>query len=296
MNQSSRIVAYDFREPRRPSAHSTQTIERWLKTAAALAAERWQQIHLSAAITYTGLKSQVTTTALSGLPDPGWGASVRFGAVPKVSIIASSLPLMHGLVSHLLGVEEAEADSTAPLTAIEESMAEFVLQEWLAAVSEAWPGAEPLDVQYQETISQPRRTRVLPQRELMFIVSLAVEAGTHQGLLQWVLPSEAVEDLIEMECDSRPLQPVTPAPQIPELIRQIPVRLTVELGHVDLTMAELTRLAIDDVLVLDQPARHLLAASVGEQQTFLGRPARVGQRRCLQIEEVLATADTPATR
>ena len=163
--QAAQFEVCDFRQPRRPSSPSGRTIDRWLRDACTLIAERWQRINLSVKMSYAGTRTQKTPSALLLLADPGWGVHATFGAVPADSLIATTLPLMHALVAQLLGVTESEPDDDAeddeptpvnedPLSAIEESMAELLVQEWLIAVGEAWLGAEPLDTRLVDILQE----------------------------------------------------------------------------------------------------------------------------------------------
>ncbi|MCA9075308.1 MAG: FliM/FliN family flagellar motor switch protein [Planctomycetaceae bacterium] len=281
------VEAYDFRIPRRLLATSRQTLERWLIVGCTQTAERWRHLNLDVSLSHVETRTLSLDIALKSLADPGWGMQAAVGVRSFPTIMASQPGWLRVLASRLLGEDQASDQTHAPLTAIEESMAELLFQELTTALSEAWPGAEPLDIRLGEAIRRPQRTRLFAPRTTLTVVTFQIESDGHSGNLVWVLPQSEIEDLIEIECTLPDAPRVTPNSDIPWFVRGMTVPLTVELGRLTLSMTELTSLQTGDVIVLDQSPSSLLMARIGGAMKFRGRPGHMGNRRCLEIEQVL---------
>lgn len=70
------------------------------------------------------------------------------------------------------------------------------------------------------------------------------------------------------------------------LVRDLPVEAAVELGTVELSLAQLAALAPGDLLILNQRVCEPLTVRVDNRAKFRGWPGRVGPRQSLQIESL----------
>ncbi len=70
------------------------------------------------------------------------------------------------------------------------------------------------------------------------------------------------------------------------LVRELPIEVTVDLGMVELPIAQLARLTPGDLLILNQRVSEPLIARVDSRPKFRGWPGRVGSRQSLQIESL----------
>jgi flagellar motor switch protein FliM len=69
-------------------------------------------------------------------------------------------------------------------------------------------------------------------------------------------------------------------------MQEVPVDFSVILGTADLSLTQLARLAVGDMVILDQPVAEPLLASVGGDQKFRGWAGRVGNQQAYQIQSV----------
>lgn len=286
------IEPYDFRKPRRLAGSSRRTLHHWLEDGCTLVAERWQRLNLDVKLSLGVTQTLSLDSALEAFADPGWGMRVGIGVSSFTTVIAGGPVWLRMLVNRLLGETEPPEAKDTSLTAIEQSMAELLLQEMMTALGDAWPGAEPVDIKLHEVIPRPRRTRVFVPRTTLSVITFRMESGEGKGELIWAIPQIKIEDLIDIEC-SPPVTPqVKPSPDMPRLVRSMSVPLTVELGHMTLSMTELSSLQAGDVVVLDRSSALPLAARIGNAVKFHGRPGRLGNRRCLEIEQVLESDES----
>ncbi len=63
--------------------------------------------------------------------------------------------------------------------------------------------------------------------------------------------------------------------------------MTVVLGTVELSLADLSRLSVGDVVILDQRVSEPLTAELAGQQKCAGWPGRVGTRQAFEVASFL---------
>lgn len=309
---NSSLEVHDFRQPRQLMPTSWRAMQRWYADACRLVAERWGRLGLDVTLTHHQTRVLSVRSALALVPEPGWGVRATFGAQSIDSLLVGRPGLLKTMANQLLGDTPAQAADSQLLTAVEESMAELLFSEFVQAVGEAWPGAESLSGRLHDTVLQPQRTRMYPPGTTLVVTALRVRAVTSESSaaespeevseaqpaaaseIIWIMPQEEIEDLLEIECSSPTPQLAKPHPAIPDLMREMPVSLTVELGRTVLSMSELTSLETGDVVILEQSVNRPLNVCVGSTVKFRGRPGRIGTRRCLEIEYVME--DTPGAR
>ncbi len=284
--RTEQLETCDFRKPRGMAAVSRRTFDHWISACTTLVAERWGRLNLDVSIAHIDTQTLSLNAALESFPDPGLGIQAAIGAKSLISLNVARPGGLRQLAHSLLGPAPSAETLDSPLTAIEESMLELLFQEFLSAVGDAWPGAEPLEVRLMGIVPRPRRTRLYPLRTTLTVVTLHIESTSGSGDLLWAMPQTEIEDLIEIECTPPDEPRVTPSLEMPRLICSASVPLTVELGRMTLSMTELSSLQTGDVVVLDQPLASALVARIGGAVKFLGRPGRLGSHRCLEIEKV----------
>ena len=67
------------------------------------------------------------------------------------------------------------------------------------------------------------------------------------------------------------------------LVEELPAELTVVLGTVELSLADLARLSVGDLVILDQRVAEPLTALMAGEKKCEGWPGRVGTRQAFEI-------------
>lgn len=285
------IERIDFSEPRGPSTPASQGLKVWLRDACALIREYWG-VHLSEPPTLQLVRtsSALVRDALKNVDDPGFGTALCLGAPAMDAMISMPLQLAVALVGDLLGTESEEQPEARGLTDLEVSMLQLLFQELARGLSEAWPGDSPVPCHACDVIGRPRRSRLFPTHTVLLVVHVQVQSPSGTGITHWLIPQEPMEALISAEwLPEEPPQP-TPDPRLQELVRGVPVELTVELGRAQLTMTQLADLERGDVVLLDQRIGQPLTALVDGSHKWTGWPGRSGTRQLYCVESVIGDA------
>jgi len=288
-----KVEAYDFRRPNRLAADIEKRLKRWLTGACAMIVERWTQSMASVpALSIDSLRAGYGSAALEQLPDPAVGYRIEFGPRRIKTLLAIPRQLALALAAELLGESlELMPDDREP-TPVEWSLCEFMVQEMLAALSEAWPGNEPVPLSLIELVERPRRSRAFLPDESLALLQLEVAGSFGKGLFHWLVPLEPLkQELTHWGGAPASEEPEQARPKLETLARQIPVELTISLGSSVVPVAELAKLKVGDVVVLDQPISEPLLARVGDGQKYRVWLGRVGTRHAVKVAGLVQPAE-----
>ena len=72
-------------------------------------------------------------------------------------------------------------------------------------------------------------------------------------------------------------------------MEELPLDITVVLGTVELTLGELARLMVGDVIILDQRVSDPLPAFLAGENKCRGWPGRVGSRQAFEIQSFVGS-------
>lgn len=265
-----------------------QFIHRWHDAVCTLLQENWncllgQPATVSRKQTDVGLARKLT----ADIPDPGYGAQLRFGPTGSVAIVACPATLVRRLVADLLGAEQAAEEQESDLTPVELSMLELLCGEIARAVAQGWPQLETLECHLDCVVNRPLRTRLFAPEQQLVRTRMQVLHGEDSEPTEIVWLA-AVDDLTKVvNClppgfDADPKVQTSVSPH--QVVEQMRMTLIVELGRAQLTLGQLEHLAPGDVLVLDQRSEAAIRAVIGGRTHCLGLPCRIGMRRGFRVQ------------
>jgi len=204
--------------------------------------------------------------------------------LPGTAIMEIKLPLAYGVVDMLLGGQGGVETEVRRMTEIETAILDpFILslEEQVAAV---W--GESVDVNHQvlRTESVPEMVMTAPSEAPMVVVTLVIKVGQANGIISIAYPLPTVQQLITNMDSSNWMSDNYYGKQddknhkldIMTALADLKLPVSVDLGKVNLSSAELQELQVGDVLVLDTKYNDLLNVDVGTMHYALARPGRVG--------------------
>ncbi len=156
-----------------------------------------------------------------------------------------------------------------------------------AVLQETWTGATPLALTVQEREPSPRWTRLFVKTEQVLQCTFTLRGPFGEQDWYWLAPYRLLHERINRADIAEPsLMPQEAARKLAALVRELPVEVTVDLGTIDLPIAQLAALAPGDLLILNQRVSEPLNVRVDRRPKFRGWPGRVGVRQSLQIESL----------
>jgi flagellar motor switch protein FliM len=284
MSSTESITSIDFSAPRRLPGTANRALSSWNATATAMLQEYWQglvgpRVNLQPA----RIDSSIAQKAQQSLPDPGYAALLKIGEEKFNAMAAFSNRLVLTLVSDMLGTLGESWPDPRPLTAAELSLVELLFGEIARSLSQGWPEVTPLNVEMDDVIVRPLRSRIFQPRENLIRIVVVVTTAVGEETFVMLMPQSGLATIGIHDAAVSPVAEQSASHQMRALAEALPVTMNVSLGKAVLTLGEMNRLAVGDTLVLDQSVAGPLEAKISGRLQWLGFPCRLGQRQGFRI-------------
>jgi flagellar motor switch protein FliM len=283
------LRAYNFRKPDRLAGTLETRLTSWLRAASQLAVEKApQQLPFRVEMALRGIDYARPTEVLSHLPDAAIGYRLAAANEEADMLFVWPRPLALALVNGALGETPTELPADRELSVVELSLCEYLMQNLCAAVlQETWTGATSFPLTVQEREPSPRWTRLFVKAELVLHCTFTIRGPFGEQDWYWLAPYQALHERITRADLADPaLIPQEAARKLEAVVRELPVEVSVDLGTIELPIAQLAALAPGDLLILNQRVSEPLLVRVDQRPKFRGWPGRVGARQSLQIESL----------
>ena len=280
---------YNFRKPDRLAGTLEQRLTAWLRAAGQLAAVKSARLlPFRVEMMPRSLEIAPPAEALARLSDAAIAYRAAFAGEPPHMLFVWPRPLALALVTGLLGETPAALPEDRELSAVELSLFEYLMQNLPAVVlQETWTGTTPLKLAVHEREPSPRWTRLFVKAEQVLLCSFTMRGSFGEQDWYWLAPYQVLHELVNRAgADEPALIQQEASRKLGTLVRELPVEVAVELGTVELSLAQLAGLAPGDLLILNQRVSEPLIARLDNRAKFRGWPGRVGSRQSLQIESV----------
>ncbi len=192
-------------------------------------------------------------------------------------LVEMELGLAHAIIDQLLGANEASL--VRPLTDIENGVIAYVLLEAFKAITP--PGSEQGRNRLRlEGIlaSVEEGLELLQDESAVAVVELKAGVGVSSGYIRLILPASSVNHAVPPEASpSRRARRLKHLQSGLHRLAGIKAQLRIEIGGVELTGSDLSRLRPGDVMLLDQLTlkAHRGESGTGWMRVGLGRRGRI---------------------
>src|SRR5579884_2001370 len=277
---------YDFRKPGRLPGDFEHRLGAWLRDSCNLAPATWTRTAgFRAEVSLRGLEIGRPADALARMEETalGYQANLEPAAITTLIVLPRSLALL--LVTSALGDGSTAPPADRELTMVDEALCEYAVQDLLLApLQEAWAGAEPVRVRLRQREPNLRRTRILPLDENIVVATFLIQGPFGEQQWHWLVPHQGLLELIAQSVQGPAgSQEAAVRPRLESTVREVPVEVSVQLGHARLPLHQLTRLRVGDLIILNQRVTEPLVALVARAQKLRGWPGRAGSRQAFQI-------------
>lgn len=208
------------------------------------------------------------------------------------TLIVFFRPLALTLVSEMLGDAVEEQPEDRPLTDIENTCMDFLVEEFKSALdaSQRLSPARRLSIIGQANLGELHTQ--FPERMTNTEVGFQVDLPSGTESIRWILPQEVTLDMVTSFAGTDAAS--SEARQaLEQSVLGTTAELSIALGSTHLKISQLAKLAPGDVVVLNQPLNEPLCATLGGEQLFSGWAGRIGRQQAFQISDL--TGSTGST-
>ena len=234
---------------------------------------------------------------LNYLPIPSCLNIVRLSPLRGSSLIAIQAKLVFQLIDTLFGGSEQYGgikDEGRDFTSIEQMVVRRVVNLLLFDLAESWKPIVRLAPEFVRTEVNPQFVAVVSHQEVVIQTTYEVEIEGVRGTLHVIIPFSSVEPFKGRLAsgvlgEHREIDP-TWVTRLIDQIKHTQVALRSRLGRTSVSVRELLRLQVGDVLQLDQRADQPVDVEVERCLKFRGKPVVSSGYMGVKIAEKLPQA------
>jgi flagellar motor switch protein FliM len=174
------------------------------------------------------------------------------------------------------------------ISPVEADFARTLLDAWCGDMAACWAEVHPLQPKYLRSEIAPDNLTIAPTSEVVMSTTFQIKQGQRRGRIDVALPYQSLEPIRHRLAD-HPTEETSEdrrrwQERLSESVRQVPLRLSAELGHFPIHLRQLNSLAPGDVIRLDRRPDQPLTLRMAEQAKGWVLPLVQGGNLALEFQ------------
>jgi len=300
-DDGSGVRAYDLSSPDRVVRHRMQTLE--------LINERFARRLRGAMLSFMRRNADITVGNLRivkysdferNLPVPSNLNMIALKPLRGASLFTFDPNLVFLVIDSMFGGHGRYNTRVEgrDFTTTEQRIIGRLLEITLESYRTAWENVYPIETEYIRSEMHTKFASVSSGNEIVVVSTFQIELGAAGGQLNICLPYSMIEPLRDLL--TRPLQEAGAneidqrwTHQLSREVRAAQVELAAEFAHIDMTVGELMRLQVNDLLPVQIPEK--ITAHVGGVPVLEGSYGTYNGKMALRVQKMLTLSQPPKT-
>jgi len=298
-----KISVYDFRRPDRVSKDQLRSLHNIHdKFARNFSSNLSSFLRTITDITLVSVDQMTYGEFLMSLPDP-----TNFNIISMTPLLGNAVleinpSLIFPIVDKLLGGQGLPLFHVRELTQLELTIIDGTLSLILKDLEEVWRLVVP-NIRLKKELSEnsPHVIQIVAQNEVVILVVFEVKFGEATGMINLCLPAIILEPVLHKissqdwligtkkgrsgEYESRIL----------ELLENIELPFSVEIGRTRMKVSEILDLTVDDTIILNKKSKRPLNVYVNNKHRFFGALGILGIKKAIKITRATTEHDNERT-
>ena len=289
----SGVRAYDLSSPDRVVRHRMQTLELINERfARRLRAAMLSFMRRNADITVGNLRIVKYSEFERNLPVPSNLNMIALKPLRGASLFTFDPNLVFLVIDSMFGGHGRYSTRVEgrDFTTTEQRIIARLLELTLESYRAAWENVYPIETEYIRSEMHTKFASISSGNEIVVVSSFHIELGSVGGKLNICLPYSMIEPLRDLL--TRPLQEGGAdavdrrwTSRLSQEVRAAQVELAVDFAQIDLTVGELMRLQVNDILPIEVPEQ--VTAHVGGVPILRGDYGTHNGKMALRVHELL---------
>ncbi|MDR1885545.1 MAG: flagellar motor switch protein FliM [Synergistaceae bacterium] len=209
------------------------------------------------------------------------------------AILEISNQLTFAIIDRLLGGKGEPLRKPRDLTDIERTVIERVIMKILEHLEESWSTVVDIRYRYETMESNPFFVQVCPGTDMVLLVTMKIQIGDIQGIMNFCIPYFVIEPLIDKLSSQQWFSSTGRKnaegvrESLVERMNEVSVPLALELGHSIISLGDVIQMQAGDVVRLDGTVKDPLGLRVGNRVKYHSTPGVFKKNYAAQITEVL---------
>jgi flagellar motor switch protein FliM len=213
----------------------------------------------------------------------------RMAPLPGHGMLVATPPLVAALLQTFFGGDPSHKTPVQPreFSAIELRALDRLAGRVLRDLGEAFGPLETLDCALVRSETDPRFAGIAGAQDLVLVIDVGVECeGCEDGRLTVYIPNAALEPVrsrLQATGEAEPVADPAWSERLRTALAQAAVEVSAELGSHRMTMHEVLKLAVGDVIPLGTGREGPVIVRVEGRARFLGAPGVAGGHNAVRV-------------
>ena len=280
---------YDFRRPDKFAKDQLRTLQ--------MLHETFARLYAGSLSGYLRVPAQVDLVSVEQIPYDEYIRSLTNSIISVVSlpplagqmILEVEFNLMLSMIDRLLGGPGSMNKMTPTLTDIEKALAESILQRALRDFNNAWEGVAQFTPKREFMETQSQFVQIVPPNDVVVSILFELKVGDLRGAMSICIPymllKPITSKLSAQRWFSQSVKKNTGkhAHQLARRLEQSRIPVTARLGKAQMSVDEVLKLRVGDVVTLDRGQSEEIEIVVGDQVKFRGVPGVRGKKLAVHV-------------
>lgn len=297
-----KIKDYDFRNPQKMSKEQLKTLEVIHENFG-----RSLQTFLTGLLRVS-VKTKILTVDQfaysefsNAISNPAFLLVIDFLPLPGQILIDISPSIMYIIIDRLLGGFGSDKQEIRAFTQIELSLLKRTMSGMTTDLKTAWGNVVELEPELNKIEVNPQFAQIVAPNETIALVTMSLEIGNMQGMLNVCLPYITIEQVVDrlttrswfnasvQEGERDDLDKVA----LHNRILNTVVPVIACLGGTTITINDIANLRIGDVIKLDRMTKDDIEVSVGTKMKYKASIGTKDRKMAVCISEVVRGGEEP---
>lgn len=294
-----KIKLYDFKRPDKFSKDQIRTLYMLHENFARLL-NTYLSAHLRTMVQVSVASVDQLTYEefIRSMPNPSVISVFEMRPLSGNALMEINPSIVFSIIDRLFGGVGTPPAKPRELTDIEQSIVARIVNKALESLSEAWRQVVNVEPRLEVIESNPQFTQIVPPNDMVVIITLQTRIAQTEGFINLCIPYLVLEPIMPKLTTSfwvassiARAGSKTNVAQMQKKLERTLVPLMVELGRINVTVAEMLDLTVGDVVRLDSKVNAELPIIIGQHQKFKCKPGSSNNRIAVQITQVVSEED-----
>ncbi|GFN36418.1 flagellar motor switch protein FliM [Tepidimicrobium xylanilyticum] len=293
VESSKKIRKYDFKNPQKIAKDQLRTLE--------MIHENYGRLFQTFLSGY--LRAPVRVSILSvdqfaysefsnAITNPAFLTVIDFHPLSGQILIDISTNVVFSMIDRLLGGDGTKEQELRAFTEIELTLLQSLMKRSMPLIKEAWSNVIDLKPSLDKIEVNPQFAQIVPHNETIALITMNIEIGTVEGMLNICIPYLAIEPILD-KLSTRFWFSTTQKELTEEELKIIKKRMletkvpvVAELGSTLVDIRDILNLQIGDVIKLDTSIEDKVKIRIGSNIKFYGSIGKSRNKMAIKISNV----------
>lgn len=291
--EQKKVKIYDFKRPDKFSKDQIRTVQMMHETFARLTTTALSaKLRAMVGVHVTTVDQLTYEEFIRSIPNPTTLALINMDPLKGSAILEVDPSITFTIIDRLFGGEGLPYKENRELTDIEMAVIEGIIVHVLGNLREAWSTVIDLRPRLGTIETNPQFAQIVPPNEMVMLITLETKIGESEGMMNLCIPYITIEPIIQKLSAQYWFSSIRRGESelnkaiIQGRLDQVQVQVTVEVGSVTLSFADILNLKMGNIIKLNNTTlRDDFTFKVEDRSKFKCRPGRVGSHLAVQIGE-----------